>query len=249
MSLMSRGIMSSANLGINTGLFATSSANLNGSTQYFSGVSYPLDATDFTWLGWFKLGSFGGFLVNGYKSNVGDPDGGYRIQSIAGGLIRFTIQSTGGIFIELDTTDTVSLGSWFMIKASFNNTSKVMSLSINDGTPVTDTFNFLVGASLPGFAIGRAATSATAFYDGGISFVGCAKSILSGAKVTEFYNSGDALCFNSLSFNADFDRFNRLANFNSNAGAELDDLAGNGHSVVNNNSILFNETDLTVQCL
>jgi hypothetical protein len=97
---------------------------------------------------------------------------------------------------SVTTTDTLTLSSWSFIVITYTSSSGVLSVSIDDGTPVTDT-----AAGAPGTtaAVQYVGGASTADYFDGLMDQWCKFfRVLSAAEITWLYNSGSGRSFEEM---------------------------------------------------
>lgn len=115
----------------------------------------------------------------------------YAIDLPIGGQFRFGIDSSSAFYFATPT-GTASLATWYYIVGWHDATANTVNISVNDGTvfststtgqaPVTGTTTFMVG---------RRDEAGSPFYtDGFVDEAAIWKRKLSGAEITDLYNSG-----------------------------------------------------------
>lgn len=108
----------------------------------------------------------------------------FGIQVSADGTTPTNLNSTAG---------SPSTGTWYCLHMWHDATNNQIGISVNAGTPDTQSYSSGVLNSTSPFTIGAVSNSGspTSFFDGMIDEVGIWKRVLSSAERTELYNSGN----------------------------------------------------------
>lgn len=152
-----------------------------------------VDGTDFTLTAWLYLSSTGPGSDAYVISKWGAAGSEFLLYFVAG-YIRLYVNPIGGnvdAYIGMAAPDT-----WQFMVAQFNNTSKIVSISINNSTfEVSGAGTGAVAASSAPFAIGATSDSASAGFYGRIDEVSLWKRLLTPAEITTLYNGGAGLAY------------------------------------------------------
>lgn len=168
-----------------------------------SNSELQMGGTDFTITFWVKVESFAASSGNWFVNKRGNTDNlEYQVYSQkATGAPRFGTWDSLGNADYLSPTTAITTGEWHFIVASFNNTSKLKSISMDNETPTTTT---LTGVTIPSgtaqMAIGNASWNPTAnlAHDGMIDEVAIWKRVLTADEITWLYNSGAGRTYTDL---------------------------------------------------
>lgn len=229
-------------------VFSVNSADLNGSSQYFSSGDVFDTSADWGCVFWVKFDDLTG---NSTIMTDWDTDASiilrYRNTSNA---VRLTINNDGA---NLDATDfgALSTGVWYLIGASYNTVSGY-KIAVN-----TTTQDFVTTAAnnlSRGFTYGALSSSnSTQNIDGQMSFGMIYDRSLTDSDFIEIYNSGYPMCHTDLStsLKTNLVSFWNLSNWDTgtvdNTGDELIDQAGT-LDLTNVGSTPFTGTGLSVEC-
>lgn len=173
-----------------------------GSTQYFSladndDLSIADNTVSYTWTAWANLESTGTRQIVTKRTGVQ-----------VGNAMEYTIRvdtnvpkiywGAGGTFGSLSSGVTMSLATWYFVVAGYDASTNKFFISVNDGT-VTEsaavTTQTVNGTN--GFGIG--ASQGSELWDGLIDEVGFWKGRrLSTTEITQLYNSGNGLSYDSF---------------------------------------------------
>ena len=237
---MRRGIISSGAGGVNT--FSANALALNGSTQYATiPSSAVLNPSALSISFWMKSN----------LSNSGDGSG-HKIILNLGGKYDVNFGSTGNLQVNNFAVGALSYnyqesGLWTHICTTI--ASGGAGILYIDGVSVDTSTVDRSGSSADTTYIGRHASSSTQFLDADLMLTHFYDDVLTPSEVTDLYNIGTALCFDSepASVQSDAVFAPRFGNWGSNAGEELDDQVG---SLVTTlfGSPSYTGTGLTVEC-
>lgn len=144
--------------------------------------------TPFTITGWINLATF-----TGLPPLVGKDDGGTTSEYVVCVIqttheFNFTVSSNGTSFVSVSLFSPVpTTGTWYFLCAKYDGVN--ISLSVNNGTPVTTAFSAGVFAGTSVFNIGRFVRTGD-FTNGLIDQVGIWKVALTPTQITALYGSG-----------------------------------------------------------
>lgn len=174
------------------------STKYNGST---SAVAVPSGVyssfgnnNSYTFTAWVKVSSLATFQTI-FNTNISASTNGYGrgltlyISQTSGVLNFFRGNFASSTYTTLATTQTISLNTWTFVCATYNGST--MSLSINNGTPVTAAST--LSASVPGlgdFGIWKEAGSTYHKMAGNIDEAAIWTRALTSTEITEMYNAG-----------------------------------------------------------
>ena len=163
-----------------------------------SNTNTQMGGTDFTISMWVKIesvSSTGNWLIN-KRDNLTNAEYQVTIVNDTTDYARFGIfnNGDGNSFIGIGSTTStpVTIGAWHFLTASFNNSTKQLSLSVDGKTPVTTIVpGYVVASSTASTTIGRANWSLTSdnlAHDGLIDEVRLYKRLLSPTEISTLYN-------------------------------------------------------------
>lgn len=174
------------------------STKYNGSTSEISvpSGSYSLfgNNNSYTFTAWVKVSSLATFQTI-FNTNISAATSGYGrgftvyISQTSGVLNFFRGSFATTTYTTLATTQTVPLNTWTFICATYNGST--MSLSINNGTPVTATST--LSASVPGlgdFGVWKEMSTVYHRMAGNIDESGLWSRVLTSTEITQLYSSG-----------------------------------------------------------
>lgn len=174
------------------------STKYNGSTSQVSTPSQVYSVfggtNSYTFTAWVKVSSLGTFQTI-YNTNISAATNGYGrgftlyIAQTTGYLNFFRGNFGSSTYTTLTTTTAIPVNTWTFVCASYNGST--MSLSINNGTPVTVASSIV--ASTPGlgdFGIWKESSATYHKMAGNIDEVGIYAGVLTSTDITELYNSG-----------------------------------------------------------
>lgn len=230
-----------------TAIYSVNSADLDGTSQYFTCSDILNTSLDWSVYGWVKFDSFSdnNTLISDFDTTSGLM---LRYRNISGNL-RLTVDDGA---INFDSTfGALSAGVWYFIGASYNTVSGY-TITVN-GT--TDTLATTSANNVArGFNIGalRPATLSQNI-EGSIGVLAVYDKTLTSSERTELYNSGVSKCYNDLStaLTTDLVAFWNLGNTSGGelpSGQELTDQSGNGNNLTNVGSTPFTGSGLSVEC-
>jgi hypothetical protein len=228
------------------------SADLNGSSQYFTAGSQfsPTSVSSFSYVVWFKTStSAQGQMYSSTFEGTG-ADHWVAVNSTLTGTNKLGFGANdGGAWTASNyvaSTSNVNDGQWHLGVGVYDNTANELKIYIDGVLEATTTTvpTPLFSASMLS-AVGRYAPSAVAYYDGEMAFVGHAHQALTAGQITTIYNNGVPLCYADLGVT--LDGFYNLSNYNGNNGSELTDQVGS-NDLTNVGSTPFTGTGLIVEC-
>ena len=208
-----------------TTIYPVNSANLNGTSQYFSGGDVLDLGTNDTFSAslWLK-----GTSINGEQLISKQGSGAYWYINVASGRIRLAIgaDGIGNNRYIVDTVNSYDDGGWHHITCSMTRSTKSVTFKV-DGSTVSTTVAYDTGtitgdiSNSDDFEIGRR-SEGNQYLNASISFVNISIGSDLTSYATELYSEGTPLCYNDYSDglkNAITEGWS-LANWNSNTGNE-----------------------------
>jgi len=238
-------------------IYPVNSANLNGSSQYFT-FSKPTGfdtSASFSFKAWFKTNSpQGGRILNGVYEPAG-ADCFLAISSGLGGqdLVTFGANNGGSWTASNHVTsvDTFKDDLWHMAVGVYNDSDNTLKIYVDvvlQGT--TNSAPTPVDSASMAFAIGRYEAQSLEYFLGSIYEPEIFTEALTLTQIQDLYNIGVSLCYedrdSSLTDNSIYAP--KLGNYDTNTGSELVDQSSNMVTTANNGSTPFTGTGLTVEC-
>ncbi len=189
---------------------AYATARTFGGTQYFSRADEALlrlNAQDWTIAAWIKPtidGAYHYFVSKheAYNSSLRD----YSIYIAADGKVVASVVDTAGTSQNVtgNNAGVLTSGNWYFVITQNDATNKIVSVSVNNGTPDTQGYSVATRYTSAAFSIGAPAAGDRFPYKGSIGPVAMWKSaaggggLLSAAKITALYNGGNGLAYASF---------------------------------------------------
>jgi len=242
--------------------FPVSTADLNGTTQYFEYTSGAYDGSNnfCTISAWVYLPSISGIytIINrgGNIDTFGDSSYAFRV---ANGVVILGVSETSHLG---ESTNTLTASTWHLVTGVVNGNGPVKiyidgieeTLSVSNNYNSSDneySFNTpsqdgSIGARelfLGGF---------DRFFSGRLGFTAVWNVALTGGQVAALYNGGDALCYDELEtkspgITTGLISYWHLATFTGHTSDALTDQHGS-NDLINVNSTPFTGTGLNVEC-
>lgn len=126
----------------------------------------------------------------------------YQIKDVFSGAhrLQFTCWNSGGTQFNLVATTGTSLstGSFFFFAVTFNNTTKEMTISVNNSAQDTTTLTGSIPSSTGDFTVGTHENSGGTFWNGRVDQLGFWKKVLTTTEIAQLYNSGNGLSYASM---------------------------------------------------
>lgn len=111
----------------------------------------------------------------------------YRVMQRSDGKIRLNVLAT-----SVDSTETLSAGTWYFVHAYHDAAGNVMGVSINNGTP--NTLSHSSGCTDgSGDLVFGARNASTNYVDGQLDSVSFWNALLTSGELADLYNSGAGL--------------------------------------------------------
>ena len=176
--------------------------DLSGSIDRLTnaGSAFEMAGTDFTIVGWFKFPTStttADSLVT-YGSASTAANFNYQILVATTSNVRFLLSNGTSVF-QADSNTSLLGTDWHFFAATFDDTSKVLSMSLDDGAAGTDTLTGSVPSlSSVTFTIGSSAGFTINNAENYTSCVGIWQRVLTGAEITSLFNSGIAKRWDGL---------------------------------------------------
>ena len=233
------------------GIFATNTAALNGSSQYFNaGNPSALQLTgDFTIATRFKLvtPSDTQYLFGKWTSAT---DRSFYLNTFASKL-NFQISVDGTALTVVGSSTTLIANTWYTVTVGLR--SGTAFINLDGATNASAAHAGAVFNSTGSFLVGRLSTDpahAPFSIGGELGMFRAWNRGLSDIEITEEYNLGTPQCVDAMSagLNTNLVYAPRLANWGTNAGEELDDQSTNSTVTTNVGSTPFTGTGLNVDC-
>lgn len=234
-------------------LKAASTADLNGSSQYFSlGSGLTTGKAQVTIGGWVKLDTTADQDI--YYEETGSATFiRFSLRYISGGLQFGCRDSNTGTFYNI-TGSSLSTGTWYYLMGIADTTGNSLELYIdnvldNSSSPTMGTIYNGSYANNPSLGARRSGTTIR-YLNGGVAFFGLWDTALDSGQRTALYNSGDALAYNVLETQSSGITTNlvsywHMANYSGSTGTEIEDRHGS-NDLTNVGSIGFTGSGLDV---
>ena len=251
-----RGIISSGALdALPNPTYSASTANLNGTSQYFTGgADSSLHPSSFSYAAWVKGATFDSDTVMRQQSGSGQDTA--LMAGWTGLNAAYNKKAVFGLYSGSTWTGQLAVGTtdlddsaWHLLVGTYNDSTKLTKVyvdaveeaSITIATPARN-----AGANL---YLGRYPGSAVEYLTGGLSFSGLFDTALTSTQITALYNLGNALCFDAMptSLTDDLVSYWHLADFTGHTTDELTDQTANTNNLTNVGTP-FTGTGLTVEC-
>lgn len=180
----------------NDGIVGKCATYVRASSEYLDGGDH--DDFDFsgdrTVTGWVYLASAPASSLMGFttKGNAGGPGGEWGVQYLQSlNKVRFQGRnsSDAGSSWAIDHPTTLSLATWYFFAATYNHSTRGVSLNLNNGTPATATGSTVARVSTNTLNLGYW-DGAAGYLDGRLDAVGIWNRVLSADELTELYNVG-----------------------------------------------------------
>lgn len=141
----------------------------------------------YTWVGWFYVNSFPGYQAIFEKGESGAEDYALFYETGSNNLI---FRSYNGVTTADQVTHTgaKNTSAWYFFAAIRNKETGLISLAINNGTPVTAPITLVQGDTTKQFTIGQRV--GTWFFDGRVEELAFWKRALTQEELTWIYNDG-----------------------------------------------------------
>lgn len=108
------------------------------------------------------------------------------------GKVRWRVENSSGTTDFVDSTETLSAGTWYFVYCYHDAAANEIGISIDDGTPATAAHTGGARDSTGAFVLGANATPDN-YIDGQIDSFSLWNDVLTAGEVTDLYNSGDGL--------------------------------------------------------
>src|SRR6266850_5008716 len=166
-----------------------------GKSQVKASSTLSLAGIEFTVCGWFRpTVATENQIYARYGSSASPDQANWYVSNADNSTITFFV-SNGIDFTPLNSNSVTFGTSWHFFCATFNNTSKVLTCSLDNGTAETTTFNDVIPALSSSLVLGSTSEGDTN-YD--LSCFGLWTRVITGSEITSIYNGGHAKIFTAL---------------------------------------------------
>jgi len=181
----------------NTVLYSASGVQGNAAdfelsnSEYLSRASEAALQTgdiDFTLGAWVKPESIGSIMGIITKWNA-SPNRDYGLSLNADGTVRFFTFDAGDAWLYMDSTATLSAGTWYFITGWHSTATNKVYIKINDASPEEKAVGTPRASTAAEFRVGSSNVGPYHF-DGLLDEAFFYKKVLSSAELTWLYNSG-----------------------------------------------------------
>ncbi len=233
-------------------IYPVNSATLNGTSQYYSaGNKYNLSNQNFGFAGWFRFNNTATsqFLFGKYQASTNDQSYYFYWSNVLGAFIFDTSTTGTGVTKGYSHSFTPTDGVWYHIAVVREaNTYKLyIDTVLVHSEAMTDNL-FTSSASFEWGGISSSSLFAQVNLFAVNNVVG---DSYTQSDLSAMYSGDDvANCYTSLpqALKDKFTAYNRLGNFNGNAGEETDDQSGNGNNLTSIGSPTYTDQGLQVEC-
>lgn len=183
-----------------TGIIGNARSFTKANSEYFSHADNADLSTgdiDFTFAGWANVSSYTGFPGILGKDNGGSGEREYGLYTYSGRFRWYvsdngTSESTAVEFTGLTTA------TWYFFVVYHDSVNNIISISVNDGTPVTAAHSTGINDGTADFRIGDVPYN-NLYMAGQIDELGFWKRVLTSSEITELYNSGSGRDYSYIS--------------------------------------------------
>jgi hypothetical protein len=171
------------------GILGTARSFVNASSQalyHSDNATFSTGDVDFSVSVWFRTTTVAG----SFRIVCGQQDAWYIFQNDAALVFR---TGTAGAPDDLTSSVTLSANTWYHVVVTFTAAGNGKSVTVNAGTPTTNSGGAAPTDSSSIFEVGSYGGGGSFYFDGRIDLLGLWKRVLTSQEHTDLYNGGAGL--------------------------------------------------------
>ena len=187
--------------------------SLDGINDSVTGVHMLADATSFTVSAWINGDSYASASGIYKTSGAGNSPIELVWFSVQSEKLYLQMRGNSGALVTAGGVTTLTAGTWYHVVATYDSSDESIEIFVDTVTAGTNTYTGISWSNVDEAAIGEITGSSPFEFDGVIDEVGIWNRVLSGAEITELYNSGAGVAypFSTPTTSSKLKRFNGTA--------------------------------------